>query len=292
MTFQHVSTGDLDYDRCSYGSSKLAFRGPYRMPQAVDVAVIGGTETFGKFVVHPFPVLLEQMCGRPVVNLGVVNGGIDSFRNDPIINEVAQRARVCIVQVMGAQGLSNAFYRVHARRNDRFVAPTQKLCRLFPEIDFSEFTFVRHLLARLHTVCPARFEVVVKELQRVWMVGMTDLVHRLAMPVVLVWMADHAPKSFADMDHDPLQPDPLYVTRKMLGTIAGKADGLVEIARPTGSQPDLRGMVFSDLERPAAMTMPGPVLHGAVASALAQVIAPVLEPIPDMGPRKRAPGRP
>ena len=262
------------------------------MPQAVDVAVIGGTETFGKFVVHPFPILLEQMCGRPVVNLGVQNGGLDSFVSDPVICEVAQRARVAVLQIMGAQGVSNAFYRVHRRRNDRFVAPTSKLCRLYPEVDFAEFNFVRHMLERLFRVCPSRFDVVVRELQRAWSIGMMTLVNRLAMPVVLVWMAQTAPRLMRELDLDPSQPDPLFVTREMVQEISAQVDGAVEILRPIGREGELKGMVFSEFERPAAKLLPGPVFHGAIATTVSMAIAPVLEPIPTMGKRKRAPGRP
>ena len=50
MTFQGRSGATPDYQLSSYGSSKLKFRGPYRIPQAIDVAVLGGSATFGKFV--------------------------------------------------------------------------------------------------------------------------------------------------------------------------------------------------------------------------------------------------
>ncbi len=292
MSFQQFLGGGLDYDLCCYGSSRLAFRGPYRLPQAVDVAVVGGTETFGKFVVHPYSTLLEQMCGRPVVNLGVLSGGLDSFRNDPIVEEVAQKARVCILQIMGAQGLTNRFYKVHKRRNDRFIAPTQELRNLYPEVDFADFSFVRHLLGRLERVSAERFAIVVNELRREWCWAMQEMVDRIAKPTILLWMADKFPDPYSGSILEAQINEPLLVTREMIDRIISRTDGYVEVVRPIGRVEDLKGMVFDDFERPAAARLPGAIFHGAVAAKLTQVIAPLLEVLAQPAATKRAPGRP
>ena len=73
-----------------------------------------------------------------------------------------------VVQVMGAQNLTNRFYTVHPRRNDRFLRAAPDLQALYPEVDFTEFHFTRHLLRTLRWSSADRFEVVAEELRAVW----------------------------------------------------------------------------------------------------------------------------
>ncbi len=275
MSVQQTSSCGPDYDRCSYGSSRLAFRGPYRVPQAIDVAVLGGTETFGKFIPAPYPALLEQAIGRPVVNLGALNAGVDSFCNDPVIEDVAHHARVAVVQITGAHGLSNAFYRVHARRNDRFVGATPARADAFPGVDLADCNFVRHLLEKLYAADPARFGEVVGELQRTWVTQMKRLVARLAMPTVLLWLSDHEPPEEGECELAPSAMDPLFVTKDMVHKVVSVADGLVEVSGPYGSGSDLAAMAFGEVDLPATKNTPGPSFHARAAQQLGLALSPV-----------------
>ena len=285
MSIEQRTRVGLSYDHCRYGTSKMTFRGPYRMPQAIDVAVLGGTETFGKYVPRPFPMLLELECGRPVANLGAPNAGVDSFLHDPAVEEVAQRARVAVVQIMGAHALSNAFYRVHRRRNDRFIAPSRALQRLYPEVDFSGCTFVRHMLGELHRICRDRFVLIEEELRQCWLAAMANLIDRLAMPTVLLWVSDRHPAPRDDCHFDPHATDPLLVSSDMIEVIGKRAIDCIEAIRPASGETDLRAMVFPPLERQAAAVLPGPLAHAEIANRLAGPIRSILEPA--SGPPRR-----
>ena len=263
-----------DYDRCTYGNSLLSFRGPYRIPQAVDVAVLGGTETFGKYITVPYPELLEHQMGRSVVNLGAMNAGVDSFCSDSIIEEVAHRAHVAVVQIMGAQSVSNPFYRVHARRNDRVVAVTDHLRSLFPDLDFTDCNFTRHLLVKLQNRSPSQFQEVVFQLQKTWLGRMRELIARLSMPTVLLWVSDREPCPDGEINFDVTYGDPLFVTRDMVYQISSLVDGFVEIVRSYGGEAELDNMVFSPIERAAAARLPGPSAHAGAATALAKALQP------------------
>ena len=149
MAFAFPGAAALDYSVCTYGNSKVQFRGPRCDLSGSYVACLGGTETFGKFLPDPYPALLRDVLGVPTANLGCVNAGIDVFLNEPAITDVAAGARVTVVQIMGAQNLSNRFYTVHPRRNDRFVHAAPGLRALYRDIDFTEFHFTRHLLGAL-----------------------------------------------------------------------------------------------------------------------------------------------
>ena len=59
-----------------------------------------------------------------------------------------------VVQVMGANYLSNRFYSVHPRRNDRFLRASTVMQAIFNDVDFSDFTFTRHMLGALYELSP------------------------------------------------------------------------------------------------------------------------------------------
>ena len=92
MAYAYPRDGALDYFPCRYGNSRLMFRGPRRDLDAPYAVVLGGTEVYGKFVPRPFLDLLEERLGRPVVNLGCVNAGLDAFLNDADTLQVARGA--------------------------------------------------------------------------------------------------------------------------------------------------------------------------------------------------------
>lgn len=95
--------------------------------------------------------------------------GIDARLGDPMVLERGSRAKGFVMLLPPVGNLSNPFYRVHGRRNDRFVAPNQSLRRLFPEIDFTDFVFTGHLLEVLIATCAVRFGVLARTLQSIWL---------------------------------------------------------------------------------------------------------------------------
>lgn len=122
-----------------YGSSRLLFRGPRRPLDGRQIAFVGGSETYGRCVAEPFPRLVEAALGAPCVNFGQVNGSIDVAVNDPLLMQACREAVVSVVEVTGALNMSNRFYQVHPRRNDRLTRVSTVLQALFPDVDFSEF---------------------------------------------------------------------------------------------------------------------------------------------------------
>lgn len=240
MAFHSLGQFGPVYETCRYGGSKLSFRGPRRDLRTDYIAFIGGTETYGKFVETPFPQILEAETGLTCVNLGWPNAGIDVLLNDPGPARIAAGAQLCVLQVPCAANLSNRFYRVHARRNDRFLEASEALRRLFPEVDFTEFSFTRHMLIRLRALSPERFALVQEELAAVWVAGMQRLVGAIGGSVVLFWFSDRRPEVHCD---DPdVSHEPALVSRAMLDALKGRVAALVEldtsgIGRAAGDRP-------------------------------------------------------
>lgn len=274
--YEHPGAGALNYFPCRYGNSKLMFRGPRRRLEGVFCAMTGGTETYGKFVKTPFPALVEELTGHRIVNLGCANAGPDIFSGEAAVLNLCAPARVTVVQVLGAQNMSNRFYAVHPRRNDRFLRASPQLKALFPEVDFTEFHFTRHMLTTLKTVSLRKFAAVEAELKTAWVARLKSLTAPLAGASVLLHVTGVGSRGFAD---GGLGPEPLFVDDAMVAEVAPGFSETVRVrAGPAAVARGTAGMVFSPLEEPAAMALPGPEVHAEIAAALAPVIDRFMAP--------------
>lgn len=266
MSFENPGAAALDYGPCRYGKSKLLFRGPRRKLDGAFVAALGGSETYGKFVPHPWPELLERQLGLPVVNFGYLNAGPDVFINEPVLIDAAGKSRVTVIQLTSAQNLSNRFYAVHPRRNDRFLRASTLMKTLFREVDFAEFHFTGHMLTALREVSPEKFDMVEQELKAAWVARMKHLLDKIEGKTVLLWLTDHRADGVAP---DPLGPAPHLVDEDMVMTVRPFATDLVRV-EPTAAARNagIDGMVFAPLDEPAAQHMAGPSVHAQVAAEL------------------------
>ena len=273
MAYAFPGEGALDYFPCNYGGSRLLFRGPRRSLDRPYIAFLGGTETYGKYVPDPFPDLVEGEIGFAAINLGCVNAGPDVYLNEPSVIAIARAAEAVVLQVTGAVNLSNAYYSVHPRRNDRFIAASPLLKTLYRDVDFTEFNFTRHMLNTLHATSKERFEVVSADLRREWVLRMQELLAQMPDRTVLLWIADDAPQALRGLDKDPI-----LVDAAMIAEIRPAAAAYVEaVTTPQDRQAGLDGMAFAALESLAAAALPGPAVHRQVAKKLVAVLEGVLQ---------------
>ncbi|CUI48252.1 DUF6473 family protein [Cognatishimia activa] len=275
MTVQSAQRRVLNYRPCRYGTTRVDFRGPKKRLNGRYVAFLGGTETYGKFISRPFPDILEERLGLPCVNFGLTNAGVDVFLNEPEVLGFAARSEVTVIQILGAQNMSNRFYRVHPRRNDRFVAASQLMRSVFHDVDFSEFNFTRHMLSDVSRQASERFSFVREELRAAWCARMQILLERIAGRKLLLWFADHPPPK--KLPQTRLGRDPLFIDRPMIETLRPLVDGVVQVrlseqARLSGTE----GMRFRSLDQAAAAKMLGPLAHEEAANALYDELRPLL----------------
>lgn len=270
MTYADASGGALDYMPWRYGASKLLFRGPARRLEGRYALFLGGTETYGKFIAEPYPAMAERLGIGRCINFGWPNAGIDAFALDDDIMQAAARARAVVVQVTGAQNVTNPFYRVHPRRNDRFVAANPALVELFPEVDFTEFHFTRHMLGRLWRVSPRRYAQVRAAARRCWVRRMRGVLDRIGRKTILLWVSERpvSQRIEAGCDGD-LISDPVFVTAPMVAMLRPHAARFVEVVPSAKARAEgTRGMIFNEMDAPAAAGLPGPLAHREVAEAL------------------------
>lgn len=236
------------------------------------LAFSGGSATCGKGIKQPFATLTAEAMELPYINLGYANGGVGAMTDDILGLTLCQNAQGCVVQVTSAHLLSNRLYSVHRRRNDRFLAASKILQRLYPTVDFTDFAFSRHLLSTLHQISAEKFEVVVKELRTAWMARMRRLLTSIGGHCVLLWLADHAPEDQHWAAHPAgLQADPLFVTRAMLDELRPLVRDVVIISRE-GSGDDIPAQPGWQVVGTGPRRIPGADVHFQVASALLPVL--------------------
>lgn len=268
MAYAYAGEGPLDYFPCRYGQSRHVFRGPARDLSLPFVAALGGSETYGRFVAEPWPALVEAATGFRMVNLAVPHAGPDAYLADPGVIEVIRKARAVVLQCPGAANLSNPFYAVHPRRNDRFLRAQPPLVRLYPEVDFTHFHFTGHLLTTLRDLSPHRFGRLAEGLRRTWVARMQALVDAPGVPVVLLWMGPAPPGAAGD---------PVAVEAAMVAEVsAGVALRVDAVFSPAAQAAGCEGMAFAPMERPAAEGLPGPPAQAETAAAVARALEQLL----------------
>jgi len=251
---------------CSYDGSKIRVRGPKRRLEGPYLACLGGDDTFGRFIEQPFPAMLERNLDQKCINLGGLSSGLDALHSDRTLLDIAGRAKLCILQLPGVLGQSNRFFKVHPTRNDRFLAPTSDLAALYPELDFTEIHYVRHLLTRLRRSVDVRFEVVVRELQQSWLRSMRHLLCRIEAPVLMLWLRhlDGVENPFGDV-----MDEPVLIDANLISELRSQCLGLVEIPVHTcGNSDDLDDLLFGTLQKPIASHLIGPSTHRKIADDL------------------------
>lgn len=275
MNAFNIAVRSLEYHPCRYGSSKILFRGPARRVRGDYVTFLGGTETFGRFIKTPYPDMLEQMTGMTSINLGCLRAGIDAYLTSPGLMDICAMSQATVIQIMGAPNMSNRFYTVDPRHNERFLRASKRFKEIYPEVDFSEFDLTSHMLTALARIDPDRLHLVRHEMQSAWVARMRTLLDQIEGRKILLWAADHAPYSTAK--GGTICREPLFVDRAMLNAVRDHADALVEVV---GSRADIENgraeMVFSEMEFGAAQEMLGPVVHQHIADALQPALASLI----------------
>lgn len=271
MMHLDAGAGALDYFPCRYGASKAVFRGPARDLTVPYVAVLGGSASFGKYVARPYADLLERALGQPVANLAALNAGPDLYLSDPATLQIAAGATVAILQITGAEAMSNPLYNVHGRRNDRFLGATASLRMLYPEVDLTEVHFTRHLLMVLRRTDGLRFRQVLQVLKENWLVRMRQLLARLPRRRILLWLSETPVPDLAE-DLDP-GFGPLLIDRKMLAALLAEGGHLVEAVPSDAAKAEGEaGMLFPEVEALQARCLPGQTAHAEIALQLTPMV--------------------
>ncbi|MEM7491521.1 MAG: DUF6473 family protein, partial [Pseudomonadota bacterium] len=174
-------------------------------------------------------------------------------------------AEQVVIQAMGAGNMSNRFYKVHPRRNDRFLSHSRLMEKLFPRVDFSDFTFTRHMLTALKTRAPDAFAELEEELRIAWVARMRLMLTRLSGERTLLWIENR--------NEGSLGPEPLFVTVDMMQALEGHFDKVVHCDVTTDvTEEALQAMVFPGTDSAQARQLLPPAAHDRIGEALSKAL--------------------
>ena len=212
-----AEVGEVELYR--FGRSKQIFRGPKPDFGAPYITFIGGSEPFGKFVLEPYPKLVENRIGKTCVNLGTPGAGPGFFLKDPVILEACSRSIQCIIQVMDVAPLSNRMYEVYPRRNMRLRSVSAVLRSLYPQVDFSGFRYVSAMIRKLREVDSGAYKVVLAEQRSAWLARMLELLQDIETAKTLLWIQPEGDKGLSQS-----------VTEEMVDVLASHVDNVVKVS--------------------------------------------------------------
>lgn len=237
----------------------LDFRDKHSPEAPGYVLFLGGSETYGRCVRQPFPSLFKRLNGSEVLNLGLPNAGYDTIATDPDVVARARQAKLVVLQLMGAHLMTNRFYKVHRRRNDRFLKATTSLKTLYPDVDFSQFAFVGHMLRRLHRVDPDSFALLVAGLRQGWQQRLVQMQQLYRRPMVFLWL-DHG-----------LGPADVTLTEPAFAQAGLAGERLLRV----GPAPLGRMFLHPEAGGPSVALAPG--YHQRIALELADWLPPLMK---------------
>ena len=255
-------TGGVDLYR--FGRSKQIFRGPKPDLGAPYLTFIGGSETFGKFVLEPYPKLVENRINTTCVNLGTPGAGPGFFLKDPVVLETCSRSTRCFIQVMDVAPLSNRMYEVYPRRNMRLRCVSGVLRSLYPQVDFSGFRYVSAMIRKLKEVDRDGYKVVLAEQRSAWLARMLELLMDIETTKTLLWIRPDGGNGLNQS-----------VTQEMVDVLASHVDNIVTVSVPV---PENRGKGLTGLRKDTGW------MTRAVHTKIAAVISVELQ---ELQPQKR-----
>lgn len=178
----------IDYQPFQIPPLPGVWRGPapdFPLVPGQYAVAIGAAQTFGRFVEKPYPALVAERIGMPVLNISSGGLGPDSFGNRQLMN-VLNGARFCIVQAMSGRSGANDFFDGRTGANAFGLVKGSAGPAAFAE------TVLRHVHGTGDTALMGR---VMHAQRRAWSAGYYWLARGIKVPKVLLWFAER------DMDY-------------------------------------------------------------------------------------------
>lgn len=139
------------YDRSRPAGSRVELRNPPAVYDSREpyVACVGSAATFGRLVARPFPTLLQERLGMPMINLGVGGARPGVFLEDETLARLIRGAACVVVEAMSARGYAtDLFVPDHAYTNMGRPPAAESGDHLQAAAEFVDIVYRRPLLER------------------------------------------------------------------------------------------------------------------------------------------------
>lgn len=169
----------------------LRIRGPRpaRLDPGGYFVCLGAAQTFGRFCPRPFPTLLQERLGLPVLNISHGGAGPSFFsRNPEPLLTYLNGARFVVLQVMSGRSESNSLFESSGVGHYRRRADG---CEMSSDAAFQELIQGAPL---------GVLASVVEETRDNWVASYMRLLDRMTAPTVLLWFSRRRPNYRQTLD--------------------------------------------------------------------------------------------
>ena len=294
--YQIRDAGVVDYELWRPDGAIDWLRGPRPVSLAPGsyIACVGAAQTFGCFVERPWPALLGQSLGVPVLNLGIAGAGPALFLQSPYAQLLAN-ARAVVFQVLSGRSADCSAFHSGGRerltvRWDGQVMAADAAWQAVLQADLHGWRspLLRGLRNRWLACCGRqRARQLVQETREDWMAQFHKLLAATGAPKLLLWWSRRPPHYRPRFHSVPaLFGDyPQLIDAPMVTALAAHCDAYVEcvtrrgspqrlVDRATGAPTIVRPALAGTGEDPATSWThnayyPAPEMHADAATAVA-----------------------
>lgn len=224
--YQDIDKLYFDYDLQDCGALPgRKLRGPVPDLSKPYAVCIGAAQTFGRFCERPFPTILSETLGLPVLNLGFAGSGPRAFL-DPALLDIINRAEVAVVQVLSGRSESNSAFDNGSSGGTHGIR-----LRDLKSMRFEEFLEQEFAAGRAGQLVP-----LIQETRENWVNNYVRLLRSIAVPKVLHWFSSRTPRRTDDYSScwRLLGVFPQLVTEDMVERVKPLADVYVETVSKEG----------------------------------------------------------
>lgn len=198
---------------------------PERLEPAEYFVCLGAAQTFGRFCARPFPTILQQRLGIPVLNISHGGAGPAFFcGNNKRLLAYLNNARFVIVQVMSGRSGSSSLFEsdgvgfFRCRSDGSFVGCDEAFAEL------------------LRKEPRARVAQIVEETRQSWRNSYRRLLAGIVVPKILFWFATRPPEYRQGWEDLPslYGAFPQLVNMPMVADVRRLSDGYVECVTRRG----------------------------------------------------------
>lgn len=236
----------IDYQMYELGSTGLKMRGPELNLIADEkyIACIGAAQTFGCFCQAPYPDILGEELGMPVLNLGYGGAGPEFYLLQEALLPYINGGQFLVVQVMSGRSQSNSLFKCQGleylqRRSD---GAWMGAAAAYRELMAGSSALRRLPLGRIGMSLSRRLAVpaarkIVQETREAWVQSYLQLLEKITVPVILLWFSKRKPRYVENYSSPSmvLGEFPQFVNDDMIDRIKDKFDFYVECVSDRGS---------------------------------------------------------
>jgi hypothetical protein len=271
LWYQKEAADIVDYNLFQVPGTDEWFRGPaFARTRGQYISFVGAAQTFGTYARYPFPAILSERLPAPSINLGIGGAGPGRFLRDPALIEIVNGGSCAVIQVMSGRSAENSRYEVLDGCSAIRLRGTSD------KFEFAEYVW-KELFASLDNDQVNRL---VRETQDDWVSKYVDLLEKIRVPKVLVWISRRPIDAYPTDHQEGLKEFPHFVEPWMLDAIRSRCEAFCDATSSRGSPQVLSNRhtgLPTDVIRPEIRFRyqsgyPSPEMHEDIANALFPIL--------------------